>query len=82
MPKKGGILPFLIPIFAGLSALGSVAGGAAAVAKSVNEAKAANRQIEENIRHNKAMEPIKVGQGLYLKPYKSGMSLYLHSKNY
>lgn len=34
LPKTGGILPF-IPIFAGLSALGSLTGGAADVANAV-----------------------------------------------
>ena len=38
IPKTGGILP-LIPIFAGLSALGALAGGAAGVAKTINDVK-------------------------------------------
>ncbi|KAF2889561.1 hypothetical protein ILUMI_16612 [Ignelater luminosus] len=37
VPKTGGILP-LIPIFAGLSALGALSGGAAGIAKAVKDA--------------------------------------------
>lgn len=76
IPKTGGILP-LIPIFAGLSALGSIAGGASAIAKVVNDAKSAKEQLAEAQRHNKSMESIAMGKGLYLKPYKTGMGLFL-----
>lgn len=77
VPKTGGFLP-LIPIFAGLSALGALSGGAAGIAKAVNDAKAAREQLQESQRHNKAMEAIAVGgKGLYLKPYKSGLGLFL-----
>lgn len=63
--KKGGVLP-LLPIFAGLSALGSLAGGASAVAKVITDSKNAKRNLAEIKRHNLAME----GKGMYLKPYK------------
>lgn len=89
--KQGGFLPFLIPLFAGLSAAGALAGGASGIAKAVNDAKAAKKQLEENSRHNKTMESIalgkqgsgiylkktKRGSALYLKPYKTGSALYL-----
>lgn len=77
IPKTGGVLP-LIPIFAGLSALGALTGGAAGVAKAVNDARAANHQLKENKRHNETMEAIALGKGLYLKPYKTGMGLFLN----
>ena len=82
IPKTGGFLP-LIPIFAGLSALGALSGGAAGIAQAVNNAKNAQRKLEEEKRHNKVMEKISVGKGLYLKPYKKGCGLYLkpYSKN-
>lgn len=85
VPKTGGLLP-LIPLFAGLSALGALGGGAAGIAKAVGDAKAAQKTLEESKRHNQAMEAIAVGKkgsGLYLKPYKSGCGLYLkpYSKN-
>lgn len=81
VPKTGGILP-LIPIFAGLSALGALGGGAAGIAKAVNEAQVAAKQLEESQRHNKMMEAIAMGKGLYLKPYREGLGLYLKKKNY
>lgn len=85
IPKQGGILP-LIPLFAGLSALGTLTGGAAGIASAVNKAKDAQKRLEESQRHNKTMEAIalgKTGNGLYLKPYRKGLGLYLtpYSKN-
>ena len=79
----GGLLP-LIPIFAGLSAVGSLIGGAAGITKALREWKVAKSKLEEAQRHNKAMEEIKLktGRGLYLKPYRQGLGLYLQSKNY
>ena len=46
----GGILPFLIPLFAGLSATGTLAGGVAGIVKAVNDAKSAKRDLEESER--------------------------------
>lgn len=79
--KVGGFLP-LIPLFAGLSALGSLAGGASAIAKTVIDAKNAKKKLEEDRRHNTAMETI--GSGLYLKKScKGGFGLFLKKqKNY
>ena len=71
--KTGGVLPFLIPLFAGLSATGALAGGAAGIAKAVNDAKTAQKKYEESKRHNQTMEAIAMGKGLYLRRYKSGM---------
>ena len=76
-PKIGGFLPFLIPLFAGLSVTGALAGGVAGIAKAVNDAKAANRQLEESQRHNSAVEAIALGKGLYLKPYKTDYGIYI-----
>lgn len=78
--KTGGFLPFLIPILAGLSATGALAGGAAGIAKTVNDANSAKRQLEESKRHNATMEAIALGKGLFLKPYKKGVGLYLKPK--
>lgn len=80
IPKSGGVLP-LIPIFAGLSALGSLAGGAAGIAKAVNDYKSAQKNLSETERHNKMMESIAIGKGLYIKPYKKGSGIYVNSKN-
>lgn len=62
IPKTGGILP-LIPIFAGLSALGTLAGGAAGIAKTVNDYKAVKKKLRETERHNKTMEALALGKG-------------------
>lgn len=76
VPKTGGLLP-LIPIFAGLSALGSLAGGAAGITKAVNDYKVAQKNLQESERHNKMMEAVALGKGLYLKSHKKGAGLYL-----
>lgn len=79
VPKTGGFLP-LIPLFAGLSALGALTGGAAGVAKTVLDAKAAKDKLAEASRHNQTMEAIAIGKkgdGLYLKPYRRGYGLFL-----
>ena len=82
LPKRGGFLPFLAPILAGLSAVGSLTGGVAGVAKALNDVHAAKRAFEENKRHNKAMEAVAIqGEGLYLKPYKNGLGLFLNTPN-
>ncbi|EFA09487.1 hypothetical protein TcasGA2_TC010981 [Tribolium castaneum] len=63
-----------------LSALGAKGGGAAAITKAVNDAKAAKQKLDENKRHNKVLEDIaigKVGSGLYLRKQPRGYGLYL-----
>lgn len=85
IPKSGGFLPLLPAIFGGLTALGALAGGASQIARAVKDSKAANEQMIEAKRHNKAMECIALGQkgkGLYLGPHKTGLGLYIQpSKN-
>lgn len=78
LPKTGGVLP-LIPIFAGLSALGTLAGGAAGIAKTVNDYKAGHQNLRETERHNRAMESLNLGKGLYIKAHKNGKGLYIKS---
>lgn len=81
VPKTGGILP-LIPIFAGLSAAGSLAGGAAGIAKAIKAIKSAKERLQELKRHNHEMEALCIGRGLQLKPYKNGLGIYpIKSKN-
>lgn len=84
VPKIGGILP-LIPIFAGLSALGALAGGSAAVANAVVSANNAKKQLTESERHNRMMEAVAIGankrgRGVFLRPYKSGFGVCMHKK--
>ncbi|KAJ8934724.1 hypothetical protein NQ318_012094 [Aromia moschata] len=73
VPKRGGILP-LIPIFAGLSALGALTGGTAGIVKAIGDVRNAKEQLEESQRHNKTMESIAMGRGLYMRPYKTDMT--------
>ncbi|XP_073980451.1 uncharacterized protein [Rhodnius prolixus] len=77
IPRTGGILPFLVPLFAGLSAIGSLAGGASAIAKAVKETQDARDRLEEMRRHNRTTESQQIGQGFYLNPYKKGYGLYI-----
>lgn len=76
-PTTGGALPLLIPLFAGLSAMGALAGGTAGVVKAINSVKTAENQLKEAQRHNKTMEAIAIGKGLNLKPYKKGYGIFL-----
>ncbi|KAG4068965.1 hypothetical protein HA402_005113 [Bradysia odoriphaga] len=75
--------PRIIPVPKGYQLPGALAGGAAGVAKAVIAANEAKNQLKESQRHNKTMETIAMGGGLFLKPFKSGLGLYLHpnSKN-
>jgi len=63
--KRGVALSFLLI----LGALESLLGGAASVAKAINNSKAARRQLEELQCYDRAMEQ---GCGLYLAPHKYG----------
>lgn len=74
--KKGGFLPFLIPVFAALSALGAIGGATANIASAVNKARDAQKSLEESKRHNQSMEAIALGKGLFVAPYKKGQGLY------
>lgn len=78
----GGVLP-LIPIFAGLSALGSIVGSTSGIIRAINEYKDAQNQLEESKRHNRKIEAIAIGKGFYLHPNKNGNGFYLkpHLKN-
>lgn len=91
----GGVLP-LLPILAGLGAIGSVIGSATGIVKTIKDMNNAKAQLQENKRHNLAMEQKigsglylgmqKKGNGLYLRPHKQGCGLYLNprqnSKNF
>lgn len=72
IPKTGGVLP-LIPIFAGLSALGSLAGGVAGIVRTIKAVKNANAE-----KTGATLQLSSKGKGLYLKPYRSGMGLFMN----
>lgn len=82
VPKTGGFLP-LIPIFAGLSAAGSLAGGAAGIAKAVSAFKEAKKRLQELKRHNEKIESLCIGKGLHVKPHADGLGIFtiLKAKN-
>lgn len=81
--KKGGFLPALL--LPALAALGATAGGAAGIAKAVNDAKVNKRQLEEQKRHNAMMEAVAMrrsGAGFKKKsprgrPKRSGRGFFL-----
>lgn len=79
VPKTGGVLP-LIPIFAGLSAVGALAGGVSGIAKAIHDFEAAKKQLSELKRHNEKMEGLCIGKGLQVKRYKSGYGISIKSK--
>lgn len=80
-PISGGILP-LVPIFAGLGALGSIVGSAAGVANAINQAQKAHVELNESQRHNAMMEAIAIGskkggKGVLVRSSKKGKGFYL-----
>ena len=42
---------------------------------------ACKHQLDAATRHNKMMESIAMGKGLYLRPYKNGSGIKLHLHN-
>lgn len=76
LPKTGGVLP-LVPIFAGLSALGSLAGGAASIIRAIKSTDDGKRSLRGSRRGAVKIDESQTGQGLYLKPYKKGYGLFL-----
>ena len=69
--KEGGIFP-LIPIFAGIAAAGSLAGGTAAIANAVNSKKSQDAKLEQDKAHDDRVERLLQGKGIYLPEYQKG----------
>ena len=69
--KEGGIFP-LIPIFAGLAAAGSIAGGTAAIANAYDSKKSQDAQLEQERAHDTRVEQLLKGEGLQLPEYQKG----------
>jgi len=67
----------IVPILTALSALGSLASGSAAIAKTINNAIMAKEDMDEKKRHKRKIESVAVGEGLYLKPYRKGYGFFL-----
>lgn len=76
LPKTGGFLP-LVPIFAGLSALGTLSGGAASLLRALKSTDDGRKILKRGRGGSVVIGHSRSGDGLYLKPYKSGHGLYL-----
>ena len=72
--KNGGILPFLPLILAGIGAAGATAGGVAGAVSAANSKAKNDLELAEQRRHNREVERLTYGNGVYLNPYK-GKSL-------
>jgi len=72
----GGVLPLIPLILGGLSAVGALAGGASAIAKTAIDKQANDARLREDRRHNEELEAVargagaSVAGGFYLNPYK------------
>ena len=69
--KDGGIFP-LIPILAGIAAAGSVAGGAAGIAKAVQDKNANDARLAQEKAHDERVEQLLKGKGMFLPEYQKG----------
>ena len=67
----GGIFP-LIPILAGIAAAGSVAGGAAGIAKAVQDKNANDARLAQEKAHDERVEQLLKGKGMFLPEYQKG----------
>lgn len=70
IPKTGGILP-LIPILAGISKVGAIAGGASTIVNAIREI----MSLRKNKDSSSASK--KIGEGMFLAPYRKGYGLFL-----
>jgi len=76
VPKIGGFLP-IVPILTPLSAVGSLASGSAAIAKTIYNARMVKEGMKEMKRHNRKIDSVNEGGGLYLKPYRKTYGFFL-----
>jgi Phospholipase A2-like domain len=73
IPKRGGLLPALPAILAGLAAVGAVANTTSSIANAVKNINEARKSFTKD---SDATKSVKVGKGLYLRPYKAGLGLF------
>lgn len=77
VPKTGGVLP-MIPVFAGLSAVGSLPGGVDGIAKVMKEFDGARKRLAESKkRDGKKIQAQCIGKGLHLKTHKNGFGIFV-----
>ena len=60
----------MIPLFSGIAAAGSIAGGSAAIANAVNSKKSQDVQLEQKRAHDTRVEQLLKGKGLQLPEYQ------------
>ena len=63
----------LIPLLAGLNAIGALTGGVVGIAKTEHNDKMLKKHLEETKIHNIATEKFPLGKGLYLNPKNLAM---------
>jgi len=73
IPKVGGMLP-LIPILAGISKIGAIAGGAHSIINAVRDIINARKQLG---RSSESSSGQTIGNGMFLAPYRKGYGLFL-----
>lgn len=73
--KEGGFLPLIPLILGGIAAAGSIAGGAAGIAKAVQDKNANSAALSEQQRHNAEMEKAAkaIGKGLSPDDLRDGI---------
>ncbi|CAB0029488.1 unnamed protein product [Trichogramma brassicae] len=59
------LIAYQSPRLSALGATGSLIGGAAGVAKAINQVKAARNELAEMKRHNRSMEAVSIGKAPY-----------------
>lgn len=72
IPKTGGMLP-LIPIIAGISKIGAIAGGTSAIVNAVRDI----INLRKSMKNSSDVTQRQVGNGLYLAPHRKGYGLFL-----
>lgn len=75
VPKRGGLLP-LIPIIASLASIGGIASTLSNVYKNIKDVQKGVKEMEEKKRHNKAIEQVNLGAGVYLRPYQGNYAIH------
>ncbi len=70
--KEGGILPFLIPLFAGVGAAGAIAGGTAGIVSAANNKASNDAKLQQQREHDARVEAALKGNGLFLPEYEKG----------
>jgi hypothetical protein len=78
IPKTGGVIP-LVPIVAGLSALGVLGNTVSSVAKAVRDINVARRSFKGQ-QPSQGSGIVVTGTGAYLRPYRWGMGLSIASQ--